>query len=639
MTVAATSIAVAIGVGPVGPADAAPLTVTYTTPGESVYVVPDDVSTVRIEVIGAPGQAGGGAKGGPGGMGGDVIADYDGAYPGMRLYVEVAALGGNGDAGYGATGYAQGGNGGQASAVQGCSVTSAQCFGDSRIVVAGGGGGGGSSSQPSADPDNPVIAAGGAGGDAGQPGAGGATPDSRGLTGAQGGHSGSTNNAGGFPGIVSADCGGGSMAGVGGQGTLQAGTSGTGQGSASGGAARGGGGGGGHGFAGGGGGGGGGGGYAGGGGGGGGYADGCAGYPYSGGGGGGGGGINAVVSGTTVSSGAATTRQPLVRITPLRSQTISFDSPAPSDAYVGGPAYLPQATASSGLIPVTFSVASDSAAVCALDNDSVTFIGPGLCTVDADQAGDADTAPAPQASQTFPVAAAVAPTFTSAEAADATISKPATVTISTVATPTATLTESGSLPAGMSFVDNGDGTATISGTPAPGTAGDHPITVSAQNPIGSADQRFVLSVSKQASIVTLSASHGRTGAVIFSIDVTGGDPPSGRVDLHSGSIALGSVVLDASGHASLTTTGLPAGTDVVTADYAGDDAFQPGSGSTTVTVAAPLALAVTGIDPRGPLGVGGAALAMGLLLVLGRRIRRIARRDTTTGPSRSARPC
>lgn len=38
---------------------------------------------------------------------------------------------------------------------------------------------------------------------------------------------------------------------------------------------------------------------------------------------------------------------------------------------------------------------------------------------------------------------------------------------------------SGVLPAGLSFLDNGDGTATISGTPDPSTAGDYPFTVTA----------------------------------------------------------------------------------------------------------------------------------------------------------------
>jgi hypothetical protein len=43
----------------------------------------------------------------------------------------------------------------------------------------------------------------------------------------------------------------------------------------------------------------------------------------------------------------------------------------------------------------------------------------------------------------------------------------------------AVLTMTGTLPTGLTFLDNGDGTATIAGTPDPGTAGSYPITVTA----------------------------------------------------------------------------------------------------------------------------------------------------------------
>ena len=50
-----------------------------------------------------------------------------------------------------------------------------------------------------------------------------------------------------------------------------------------------------------------------------------------------------------------------------------------------------------------------------------------------------------------------------------------TFTVTTTGFPTATtLTETGALPAGVTFVDNGDGTATLAGTPAAGTAAATP---------------------------------------------------------------------------------------------------------------------------------------------------------------------
>ena len=51
--------------------------------------------------------------------------------------------------------------------------------------------------------------------------------------------------------------------------------------------------------------------------------------------------------------------------------------------------------------------------------------------------------------------------------------------MTTTGTPTPALSESGTLPSGVSFVDNGNGTATLAGTPAAGTQGTYPITIGA----------------------------------------------------------------------------------------------------------------------------------------------------------------
>ena len=46
------------------------------------------------------------------------------------------------------------------------------------------------------------------------------------------------------------------------------------------------------------------------------------------------------------------------------------------------------------------------------------------------------------------------------------------------------MSETGALPDGVTFVDNGDGTATLAGTPAAGTGGTYPITITATNGVG-----------------------------------------------------------------------------------------------------------------------------------------------------------
>jgi hypothetical protein len=376
---------------------------TFTTRGEHAYVVPDGVAAVRIEVVGGHGGKGSGDNGGAGGRGGDVVAVYS-VTPGDTLYAEVGADGGDlltgvpTSAGGGATAAAFGGNGGEASSVQLCPVDACT---DSRIVIAGGGGGGGGEGQPGEGLD---AAPGGAGGDAGSAGANGGG-SSLFLVASRGGKSGGQSNpggAGGFPNGSGDICTEGVAGGGGGTGTALEGTDGGSVGRGLGGDAYGGGGGGGAGGSGGGGGGGGGNGASGGGGGGGGGIEWCSEFsPIGGGGAGGGGGTNLVTGGARlISSGVATTAS-MVSITPLPNQTITFDTTPPADPTVHG-SYVPAATASSGL-PVVLTVDDSSTACESLPADpgTVVFVAAGICTIDADQPGDADWAPAPRVVQSF----------------------------------------------------------------------------------------------------------------------------------------------------------------------------------------------------------------------------------------------
>jgi hypothetical protein len=84
-------------------------------------------------------------------------------------------------------------------------------------------------------------------------------------------------------------------------------------------------------------------------------------------------------------------------------QSITFTSTAPGGAVVGGPTYTVKATASSGLA-VAFSLAAGSAGVCSLAGSTVSFIGAGTCTINANQAGNANYFAAPQVQQSFAVA-------------------------------------------------------------------------------------------------------------------------------------------------------------------------------------------------------------------------------------------
>jgi hypothetical protein len=70
-------------------------------------------------------------------------------------------------------------------------------------------------------------------------------------------------------------------------------------------------------------------------------------------------------------------------------------------------------------------------------------------------------------------------------------------TVTTTGHPSATITETGKLPKGTSFVAQAGGKATISGTPVAGTAGTYRLTITAKNGVGqSAVQAFTLTISR-----------------------------------------------------------------------------------------------------------------------------------------------
>ena len=64
----------------------------------------------------------------------------------------------------------------------------------------------------------------------------------------------------------------------------------------------------------------------------------------------------------------------------------------------------------------------------------------------------------------------------------------------------ATVTKSGPLPSGVSFVDNNDGTATLAGTPAVGTGGSYPLTITASNGIDPDDVQQLVKLNTEGRL-------------------------------------------------------------------------------------------------------------------------------------------
>jgi hypothetical protein len=89
--------------------------------------------------------------------------------------------------------------------------------------------------------------------------------------------------------------------------------------------------------------------------------------------------------------------------------------------------------------------------------------------------------------------------------------------------PNPSLSERGNLPSGVTFIDHGDGTATLSGTAAAGTAGSYPLTLTAHHGIGSdATQSFTLVVSPANHTPTWAVTNGQCSSTTASgtIDLT-----------------------------------------------------------------------------------------------------------------------
>jgi hypothetical protein len=85
-------------------------------------------------------------------------------------------------------------------------------------------------------------------------------------------------------------------------------------------------------------------------------------------------------------------------------------------------------------------------------------------------------------SQTIAYSVSALPAIAGPSSATFTVGAPGAVTISATGYPVPTLTEVGALPAGVTFVDNKNGTGTLSGSPS--VSGIFPISFSAQNGVG-----------------------------------------------------------------------------------------------------------------------------------------------------------
>ena len=128
-------------------------------------------------------------------------------------------------------------------------------------------------------------------------------------------------------------------------------------------------------------------------------------------------------------------------------------------------------------------------------------------------------------SQVYTLVVGLPPAITSAAQVSETPGSTFSFTVTTTGSPPPSLSATG-LPAGVTFVDNGAGGATLSGT-APSTLGTYPITISASNDLGTATQNFTLIVSSPPTITTASLAVANAGQNGYSqaLSATGGTTP------------------------------------------------------------------------------------------------------------------
>jgi hypothetical protein len=239
---------------------------------------------------------------------------------------------------------------------------------------------------------------------------------------------------------------------------------------------------------------------------------------------------------------------------------------SPPDATLGA-SYSAPLAASGGVTPYAWTISQGSLpaglalnSASGLISGTPTALGTSSFTV---QVADAESPPASATAQ-LSILVGLPPQITSPVGASFTVGKAGTftVTASGFPTPNLSLVDVVAPPAGVTFTDNGNGTATIGGTPAAGTAGVYDLTIRAQN--GSsytevAYQGFTLTVNSLLTppVVSTTSLPGATVGASYSapLAASGGVTPYAWT-ISQGSLPAGLALNSASGLISGTPTAL-----------------------------------------------------------------------------------
>ncbi|MEY2512568.1 MAG: hypothetical protein QOE26_3331, partial [Verrucomicrobiota bacterium] len=235
------------------------------------------------------------------------------------------------------------------------------------------------------------------------------------------------------------------------------------------------------------------------------------------------------------------------------------------------------------------------------------------------------------AAQTFTLTVNEAPTITSANNKTMAVgaSSPFTVTTGHHFPAAETITESGALPSGVTFTDNTDGTATLSGTPVAGSGGSYPLTITASNGITpDATQSFTLTVNQPPAFTNGPPPSTSTVGAAYNFSYTASGFPAPAFNVSAGALPTG-LTLSSTGVISGNTTAggtftgtvtasngvAPAATQNFTISVSGPPAFTNGPPPSPATVGTAYSFSYTASGfPASTFSVTSGALPTGLTL-------------------------
>ena len=206
----------------------------------------------------------------------------------------------------------------------------------------------------------------------------------------------------------------------------------------------------------------------------------------------------------------------------------------------------------------------------------------------------------PEATQTFTFTVDQAPAITSDNDTTFTVGSAGTFSVTTTGFPNASLERDRRPARRRQFPRQRNGTATLSGMPAAGSAGVYTLMLTADNGVApDASQDFTThrhvreqrdngpispSTTVYGQLLTISA-HVSTGA--------SGIVPTGTVTFRAGNTVLDRATLDASGNATFSTSTLAVGPYMITASYGGDANLSSSTSTPMALTVNPAPTAVT----------------------------------------------